>query len=137
MKINAYVCGLIVAAGLIASHPALAAEGDISVGGQILFTIKAPAAGASIAARADAVSDRLGAIIANPYLRSSDIHLVQQADRSVLLMVGKRLLVTVTPEDGRINQLSAWDQARIWRNELRQNLPKVNVKPPHDFPRHH
>lgn len=133
MKRNAGLCGLMLVAAMAMSHPVMAAEGDVSVGGQILFTIKSPTAGESIADRVDAVTVRLRPILQNPYLRPSDIHLMPGQDDSVLLMVGNRLLVTVTPDDGRVNGLSAWDEARIWRNELRRTLPQVNVKPPNHF----
>lgn len=119
---------LVVSCLLGAAPAALADEGDIAVGGEFLFRIRAAASGQSVKQRADTVTERLVDILADQTLTTSDVHLVPQKDKTVRMMVKERLLVTVTPDDGKPNQKTAVQQAQIWASRVRIVLPQVNAK---------
>lgn len=135
MKIHIPVLFLIVCGCLAIPRQANAGEGDVAVGGELLFTIKAASGGKSIAQRVDAITERLPDILSDPHIAASDIYLVPQKDRTVRIMVRARLLVTVTVEDGRVNQKTPLQQAQGWLSGLRRVIPRINVKRnPNDRP---
>ncbi len=117
---------------LFGNLPALAQQsGDVAVGGDYLFKIRAAAQGKSPQQRADDVTDRLAEILGDDTLTSADVRIVSDASATVKIMVKQYLLITVTPQDGKPNQKSAREQAEIWAQAARRLLPEVNAMPNH------
>lgn len=103
-------------------------EGDIIVGGELLFRIRVGAEGKTVKQRVAEVEDRLPIILGANQILPGDIT-TAKAGKSVKIMVKKQLLVTCTPEDGKPNSLSANAQAQIWVKQLRRILPQINASP--------
>lgn len=129
MKTRVFVSALLLAGSCLMARPALADDGDVAVGGVMLFRIHASANGMSPKERADAVDTRLQDILAAPTIVPDDIHIVGADKNSAKILVKDRLLVTVTKADGDVNKVTAQKQAQMWLTSLRKNLPKVNAKP--------
>lgn len=120
-----FCCGL-----LFASLPSMAQQtGDVAVGGDYLFKIRAAAQGKSPQERADDVTDRLAVILGDDTLTSRDVSIVSDKSDTLKIMVKQYLLITVTPQDGKPNQKTAREQAEIWAEAARRLLPEVNAMP--------
>lgn len=123
-------CGLLVALLLAPSRPAAASgEGDVSVGGEHILTVRFPAAGMSIKQRADAITERLNTILSDPNLKPEDIVAVSLPNGEAKIMVKDKLLVTVDKQTARFNTTTPLALAQSWTTHLRKVLPEVNVKP--------
>lgn len=126
---------LLLAGCCLFARPARADDGDVAVGGVLLFRIHAGANGMSPKERADAVDTRLQDILAEPVIKPDDVHIVGTDKNSAKILVKDRLLVTVTKADGNFNKVTAQKQAQMWLESLRKALPKVNAKPnPNNHP---
>ena len=128
-RMSAWLLTLLLGGSLLAARPAHADNGVVAVGGEMLFTIRAASSGMSAPERAAAVTDRLAVILGAPTISPEDIRLVPQKDKTVMILVQDRLLVTVTPEDGRPNGKTSRQQAETWARQLRQELPMINARP--------
>jgi hypothetical protein len=118
-------CGALLAAWTArAQNP----EGQIAVGGELLFEIRVPAGKYTIKQRASAVEDRLVTILAAPVIKPGDVKVVPNG-KDCNITVQNHLLVTATQADGRINHLTSRQQAEVWAKQLRKVLPQVNAKP--------
>jgi len=135
MQTRVIVPALLLAGCCLFARPALAEDGDVAVGGVLLFRIHATANGMSPKERAEAVDTRLQDILGAPVLKAEDIHIVGTDKNSAKILVKERLLVTVTKADGDFNKVTAQKQAQMWLESLRKSLPKVNAKPnPNNHP---
>jgi hypothetical protein len=114
---------------LTLSLPARAEDGIVAVGGEFLMRIRAGSTGMTAEQRAQAVTDRLTVILGDALIRPADVRPVTADKKTVKILVKNRLLVTVTPEDGKANGLSAMQQANVWVKQLRSVLPKINARP--------
>lgn len=124
------ICLLALASLLFLSGPVRAQTGaPVAIGGETLFTIYASAQGKTAEERADAVTGRLPDILGDSTLTALDIVLVPNKDGSVAIMVKRRLLITVTPADGKRNGKTALQQAQTWAQQARRVLPSVNAQP--------
>ena len=123
MRSTLLIAALVAGAAL--ARPAFAGPGDVIVGGDVLFTIKAPASGQSATRRAEIVVGRLVRVLGDLPDPANSVSVWPQRDGSVLLKIKDQLLVTVTNEDGRINDRSARQQADYWAMQLRKTLPDV------------
>jgi hypothetical protein len=106
-----------------------AKDGEIAVGGEMLLRIRVSADGKTVKQRAEEITDRLPEILGDSQLRPEEIQAVKAGRNTILIMVKNRPLITVTPEDGQANGLTAAQQARIWLRSLRRVLPTINAKP--------
>jgi hypothetical protein len=104
-------------------------DGIIAIGGEMLLRIRVPADGKSVKQRADDITDRLPVILGDSQLRPENIVATKGAKNTMKIMVKDRLLLTVTPEDGKANGLTTAQQAQIWLKSLRRVLPTINAKP--------
>ena len=130
------LCGTLPVRAQDAADPR---AGEVAVGGKTILTIRVPSEGMSVRDRAEAVSNRLVTILADPELKPSDIVAVPLGRSAAKIMVKNQLLVTVDSQTARINQAKPLALAQIWVDHLRRVLPHVNVKPnprlgepPHD-----
>jgi len=109
--------------------PPVNPDGMVAVGGVSILTFRFPAAGMSIKQRADAVTARIRAILADPALKPSDIVAVPMDKSNAKIMVKDRLLVTIDEETARFNTTTPLALAQAWTQHLRKVLPQLNVKP--------
>ncbi|MDE2125673.1 MAG: hypothetical protein KGJ62_03705 [Armatimonadetes bacterium] len=122
--------GVLGCAALLSPLSAAAqGDGDVSVGGEHLFTIRFPAAGMTVEQRASAIADRLVPILSDPNLRPDDIQAVSIDKNNAKIMVKDRLLVTLDERTAKFNTSTPLQLAQIWVRHLRKVLPEVNVKP--------
>lgn len=122
--------GLAVLGLLSAGIPAGAAgDGDVSVGGEHILTVRFPSGGMSVTERADAITERLVTILSDPDLKPADIVAVSLGKNAAKILVKNRLLVTVDLQTARYNQTSPLALAQSWTTHLRKVLPQINVKP--------
>jgi hypothetical protein len=129
MQTRVFVSALLLAGCCLLSRPAHADDGDVAVGGVMLFRIHATVNGMSPKERADIVDTRLQDILAAPVIKPEDVRIVGADKNSAKIMVKERLLVTVTKADGAANGVTTQKQAQMWLESLRKTLPKVNAKP--------
>ena len=129
MQTRNFVSALLLAGCCLLARPAHADDGDVAVGGVMLFRIHATVSGMSPKERADVVDTRLQDILAAPVIAPEDIRLEGANKNSAKIMVKDRLLVTVTKADGAANGVTTQKQAQMWLDSLRKTLPKVNAKP--------
>src|SRR5579859_4210427 len=128
-KFRRFLPLLALSGAMIGALPALADEGNVDVGGEHLITIRAAHGGKTAQQRADVVTDRLPVILGRPVIKPGDIHIVPSANGQFKILVGNLLLVTATPEDGKVNGNTTRHQAEIWLKQLRAVLPKINALP--------
>ena len=121
---------------LFAAAPAMGhadnRDGKVAVGGVEILTVRFPAAGLTVKQRADAVTERLNAILSDPNLKASDIEAVPLGKRCLdgaEIVVKGRLFITVDCATARYNKATPIDLARAWLKHLRRVLPALNVKP--------
>lgn len=104
-------------------------DGVVAVGGVSILTIRRAAAGMSVKQRADAVTDRLRFILADPNLKASDIVAVSIDNSNAKIMVKDRILVTIDMDTAKLDSTTPIKLARSWAEHLRKVLPQVNVQP--------
>ncbi len=132
MKTKFSLVALLMLGMALVMSPVRADEGDVAVGSTLMFKIRVAADGKTVQERVDQVNERLPDILASKKIRPSDIKAVpvdKKKDANINIMVKDRLLVTVTPEDGKANGVSVKKQAEDWVKSLRKTLPKVNALP--------
>jgi len=115
---------------LAPGRPAAASgDGDVSVGGEHILTVRFPAAGMTIKQRADTITERLATILSDPSLKPEDIVAVPLGNGEAKITVKDRLLVTVDKQTAKFNTTTPLALAQAWTTHLRKVLPEVNVKP--------
>lgn len=112
----------ILFAGLLSASPLLAAEGDISLAGQVLLRIRYPAAGYTVAQRADAVQSRLNATLTMPGVGSGDVA-VKMVGKEAAVYVRSQLIITADSTTAKFNQTTPAKLAAAWAANLRKALP--------------
>jgi hypothetical protein len=123
---------LVIAAALVAGvlilgmpQPARADIGDISVGGVWVCRITQPASGYSAEQRAVHVNKRITEILSIPELRRGAIVAVRPFGAAATIVVGNRLVFTVTPEDAVGTSVPPVELARQWAQRLAAGLSKA------------
>ena len=132
MKMKKLLLALLMLGIALVVNPVRADEGDIAVGSVLMFKIRVAADGKTVQERVDQVNERLPDILAAKKIKASEIKAVpvdKKKDANINIMVKDKLLITVTPEDGKANGFTVKKQAEEWVKSLRKTLPKVNAKP--------
>jgi len=129
MRMRWVIPALLLGSLCLFARPVLAEGSVVAVGGVEVLRIYAATAGKTADERADAVNERLIPILGDSQLKADDIKLVVLGKTAVKIMVKDRLLVTVTADDGKVNKLTALQQAQIWLKHVRKVLPQLVVKP--------
>jgi hypothetical protein len=83
----------------------------------------------SIKQRADAITERMVAILSEPSIKPEDITAVPIGRTDAKIMVKGHLLVTVDMATARFNHTTPMALAQMWLAHLRDVLPEVNVQP--------
>lgn len=99
-------------------------KAEIAIGSQLLFTIRTPAAGFTVAERARILDIRLTEIISNVRMDPGNFRLDQVRGKPTLY-VGDYRLVTVYPRDAEAADCTDQELAERWLAGLREKLPLV------------
>jgi hypothetical protein len=100
----------------------------IVVSNELVAIVRAPAGGLSASERIDRVNDRLAYILGYEPLNPGAIRAVRRGN-SRMIMVGNRLLVTVTPRDARANNTTVAGLTQVWLQNARDALPESRPTP--------
>ena len=98
----------------------------IAIGGEVVMTLRGANADA-LKKRGDTVEDRLRYILGDASLEPTDVRVVKSG-KDYTIVAGKRLLITVTAEDAKINMSTVPQLAQKWAGNLAGILPKLGAK---------
>lgn len=124
----AFVLASAVAWGIFAGlmPPAMADVGDISVGGVWISKITENAAGYLAEQRATEVNKRITEVLSTPGFRHAGaVVSVRPLGDATAILVGDRLVFTVTPADATGTGVTTVELARQWAQRLAQGLSKA------------
>ncbi len=124
MSIRKMCAAFLAAAAIASAVPALANPGDVVQGSVFIMRINVPLGKLTVEKRAEIVQQRLIPIISIPHLTSSMVH-EKKDGHDIAIYVGKHLLITCTPADGKANGVSAKKQADMWVASLKKTLPEL------------
>ncbi len=97
----------------------------VVVADQLIAIARTPAGGISADQRINDVNDRLAYILGYEPLAPRYIHARVMRDGSRAIMVGNRLLITVTAADARANNTTIRNLTNVWLTRARQALPQA------------
>jgi len=110
-----------------------AAPGDIAIGGEVILRLRAAAGGKSPADRAADITDRLTRLVAVPDLTPADVTVFTPWNRSPVIYVLGRKLITVDKETAKASGIGTpMDVAVKWAKRLQQILPLVDYRLPNE-----
>lgn len=128
----ALLLALAVALGVVSGlpRPAMADQGDISVGGVWVSKITHDSAGFSADQRAVEVNKRITEVLSSASLRRTGATVaVRPNGGSAMILVNDQLVMTVTPDDVAGTKVSTVELARQWAQRLAQGLSKAIPDP--------
>ncbi|MDH7480889.1 MAG: hypothetical protein QHH26_02800 [Armatimonadota bacterium] len=118
----------IVALFAITSFAAIASaftmNEQVVVAGELIAIARVPAGGLTPTQRIERINERLAYILGYERLSPSAIYLVPKGD-CIAIMVGRSLLMTVTPRDAKANNTTVSKLAQEWLRNARMALPKA------------
>lgn len=103
-------------------RPALAAAGDVVVGGMLVLRIRTDAGGFSAAQRAVIVEQRITDALSKAQFSPGSV-VVQRVNGDPAIFVGNTLIVTVDANHARVNGTTPELLAEVWARNLRLALP--------------
>ena len=101
----------------------------VVVANQLIAIARVPAGGFTADQRIDKVNDRLLYILGYEPLAPRDIYAVRASGDTMALMVGNRLLLTVTSADAKANDTTVSRLTRVWLQNAREALPQARPTP--------
>lgn len=120
---------MVLAAVIVAAFASYAGAFTMSekvvVSNQLIAIARVPAGGMSADQRINAVNERLAYILGYEPLAPKDITAVSYCDGSRGIMVGNRLLITVTAADAQANNTTIAKLTRVWLTRAREALPQA------------
>ena len=119
----------VVLAALSSSAGAFTMSEKVVVANELVAIARVPAGGFSAQQRIDRVNERLVYIFGYEPLAPRDIYAVMAGGGYRAIMVGNRLLVTVTPRDARANNTTVEGLARVWLQNAREAIPQARPTP--------
>jgi len=108
---------------------ASAEEGDVMIADFKWLRIRCPAAGYSIAQRADAIQARANNLLSLSGLNLSTVIVRMEGTDAVIYADGK-LLATVGWCDARANDTTPEALAQVWAQKFKEIYPNVVPRPP-------
>jgi hypothetical protein len=119
------ILGAIVILSVFASTvSAFTTSEKVIVANRIIAIARTPAGGYTADQRIGHINDRLAYILGYEPLAPRDIRAVPVGD-SYAIMVGNRLLLTVTPADARANNTTLRSLTRVWLRYAREAIPQA------------
>jgi hypothetical protein len=97
----------------------------VVVSGQLIAIARVPAGGYSADERINQVNERLAYILGYEPLAPRYIHVRAMCDGSRAIMVGDRLLITVTAADARANNTTIARLTEVWLARAREAIPQA------------
>lgn len=94
------------------------------VANQLIAVMRASADAMSPTERLDRINERFADIVATEELTADNIHL-SVIDGNKTIMVGSKVLLTVTPADAEVNNSTVDDLAAQWLANCRAILPQA------------
>ena len=101
----------------------------VVVANELIAIARVPAGGFSAQERIDKVNDRLAYIFGYEPLAPPDIYAVRAHGGTRAIMVGNRLLMTVTSRDARANNTTVPGLTRLWLRYAREAIPQARPTP--------
>lgn len=101
----------------------------VVVANELIAIARVPAGGLTPNQRIDEINDRLAYIIGFERLTPENITAVMAPGGSRAIMVGRSLLMTVTPADARANGTTVAGLTREWLQNIREILPEARPLP--------
>jgi len=124
---------LIAAAVVLVALSTLASAFTMSekviVANELIAIARVPAGGFTADQRIDRVNERLAYILGYEPLAPRDIYAVRARGGSMSIMVGNRMLMTVTSADARANNTTVAGLTREWLMRSRDALPQARPTP--------
>ncbi|MDO8587820.1 MAG: hypothetical protein Q7T82_12370 [Armatimonadota bacterium] len=109
---------------LLAFSTAFASDGDVTLAGRVVLRIRYPAAGYTIAERADAVQIRLNEVLGMGPIQPEDVK-IKRVNKETAIVVKDQLIITVDWTTARANKTTPEKLGQIWAANLRSALPEV------------
>ncbi|MDI6828215.1 MAG: hypothetical protein QME62_07020 [Armatimonadota bacterium] len=100
----------------------------VVVAGEVVAIARVSAGGLSPTQRIERINERLAYILGYERLSPSAIYLVPKGN-TIAIMVGRSLLMTVTPRDAQANNTTVSKLAREWLRNARIALPMARPSP--------
>ena len=100
----------------------------VVVANELIAIARTPAGGFSAQERIDRINERLAYILGYEPLAPRDIYTVRRGG-SMAIIVGDRLLMTVTPNDARANNTTVSALASVWLRQARMAIPQARPTP--------
>lgn len=100
--------------------------GDVVVGNELVLRIRSASAGLSIEERRDIVIQRINELLGSEPFNPSDLK-VTTVNKATVIMVGKKMVVTVDKETAAINKTTPRKLAEAWAANLRRVIPKAKA----------
>jgi hypothetical protein len=97
--------------------------------GRELFYLRATVAGYTPRQRWGQLQQRIVQILAQPDCTKQPV-IVAKKGLDATISVGKRLFITVTQADARVNKTRVTKLAKLWADKLRAALPLADPAPP-------
>ncbi|MDO8683582.1 MAG: hypothetical protein Q7N50_08880 [Armatimonadota bacterium] len=116
--------------GIVLAAPVLAAGGDVSLAGRVIFRIRFPAGGYTVGQRADAAQNRLVTVLSLQEVTPNDVA-VRIVNKETVVVVKDELVITADWPTARFNKTTPDKLAAIWAENLRQALSISIPRPPH------
>jgi len=122
-KINAYLLttSLFLSQALSFNYPAFAAEGDVCIGGQPVFTLHS-GAGATVAQRTETIQNNLDNALVAVQDRSSNAVGITYVHAMPVITLGPYQVLTVDQSDATFAQSTPAAVAQQWADGIRQAL---------------
>lgn len=101
----------------------------VVVANELIAIARAPAGGMTAQQRIDKVNERLAYILGYEPLAPRDIYAVRGPGGTMSIMVGNRLLLTVTSADAMANNSTLPVLTRDWLMRARDAIPQARPTP--------
>ena len=118
---------LLVAFGSLAG--AFTMSEKVVVANQLVAIARVPAGGFTADQRINRVNERLAYILGYEPLAPRDIYAIPARGGTMAIMVGNRLLITVTSRDAEANNTTVAGLTRTWLRNAREALPQARPTP--------
>lgn len=126
-----FIAVSIVTMMLLPSLSAFAQEGDVELGSYVLFRMRCPSGGQTVADRAAAVQQRVNDLLTSEGINLSTVKVVSMGKEAAIYVAGN-LLVTVDECTARANKTTPIGLAKTWADRFKQIYPIVAPKNPNE-----
>lgn len=104
---------------------------SLTLGGELILTLRSSAGGMTPQQRIDVIDGRISNLLGTPHIKPSDVAVYTPAGKAPVIYALGRRLITVdaaTAADAG-NGRKPLDLAKVWAEKLQQTLPRVDWRP--------